>query len=188
MGVLMHDAPGEITRRCAPRPFGAALRAFSAEAALCSRLRRSSCASLRTAAAARQRSTRPRGRVVELVLLVCREFELERRAGGGDEGFLGKESGGAPGEIASGPAAPRPPLRSGPPPRLARQRPTRRRRRVVELVLLVCREFELERRAGGGDEGFLGKESGGAPGEIRTPGLLVRSRRDDFIGSLFSTT
>src|SRR5271165_2912712 len=28
----------------------------------------------------------------------------------------------------------------------------------------------------------------GAPGEIRTPGLLVRSRRDDFIGSYFSTT
>jgi hypothetical protein len=28
----------------------------------------------------------------------------------------------------------------------------------------------------------------GAPGEIRTPGLLVRSLRDDFIGSCFSTT
>jgi hypothetical protein len=28
----------------------------------------------------------------------------------------------------------------------------------------------------------------GAPGEIRTPGLLVRSRKDDFIGSYFSTT
>jgi hypothetical protein len=39
---------------------------------------------------------------------------------------------GAPGEIARGCAA-RPPLRSGPPPRLARQRPTRRERRVVEL-------------------------------------------------------
>ena len=32
----------------------------------------------------------------------------------------------APGRIASGPTAPRPPLRSGPPPRVARQRPTRR--------------------------------------------------------------
>jgi hypothetical protein len=28
----------------------------------------------------------------------------------------------------------------------------------------------------------------GAPGEIRTPGLLVRSRRADFVGSCFSTT
>jgi hypothetical protein len=38
------------------------------------------------------------------------------------------------------------------------------------------------------DEGFSGKENDGAPGEIRTPGLLVRSRRVDFIGSYFSTT
>ena len=62
-----------------------------------------------------------------------RGFELPRRSVGADEGFSGKVSIGAPGEIASGPAAPRPPLRSGPLPRLAQQRPTRRRRRVVEL-------------------------------------------------------
>ena len=47
---------------------------------------------------------------------------------------------------------------------------------VVELGLFVCREFESQRRAGSGDEGFSGKESDGAPGEIRTPGLLVRSQ------------
>src|SRR5271170_7577504 len=41
----------------------------------------------------------------------------------------------APGEIARGCAA-RPPLRSGPSSRRARQRPTRRDRRVVELALL----------------------------------------------------
>jgi len=41
----------------------------------------------------------------------------------------------------------------------ARQRPTRRRRRVVELGLSVCREFELQRRTGRPDEGFSGKEN-----------------------------
>src|ERR1700694_5730715 len=37
-------------------------------------------------------------------------------------------------------------------------------------------EFELRRRALGTCEGFSCKEYGGAPGEIRTPGLLVRSQ------------
>ena len=49
----------------------------------CSRLRRSSSASLRTAAATRRRPTWPKdGQVVELALFVCREFELKRRAAG----------------------------------------------------------------------------------------------------------
>ena len=82
---------------------------------------------------------------------------------------------GAPGEIARGFAA-RPPLRYGPPPRCARQRPTRRGRRVVELGLFVCREFELLRRTVGAGKGFSDTENYGAPGEIRTPGLLVRSQ------------
>jgi len=34
----------------------------------------------------------------------------------------------------------------------------------------------------------LNSQIGGAPGEIRTPDLLVRSRSDDLIGSCFSTT
>jgi len=46
-------------------PFGAALWAFSAAAALCSRLRRSSPASLRTAATAAATSNPARRRVVE---------------------------------------------------------------------------------------------------------------------------
>ncbi len=49
----------------------------------CSRLRRSSSASLRTAAATRQRPTWPKdGQVVELALSFCREFELKRRTAG----------------------------------------------------------------------------------------------------------
>jgi hypothetical protein len=47
---------------------------------------------------------------------------------------------------------------------------------VVELGLFVCREFELSRRVEGTYEGLSGKEIIGAPGEIRTPGLLVRSQ------------
>ena len=47
---------------------------------------------------------------------------------------------------------------------------------VVEPGLFVCQEFEPRRRAGSDDEGFSSKESYGAPGEIRTPGLLVRSQ------------
>ena len=42
--------------------------------------------------------------------------------------------------------------------------------------LVVCWEFELCRRVVRTDEGFSGKKSNGAPGEIRTPGLLVRSQ------------
>jgi hypothetical protein len=42
--------------------------------------------------------------------------------------------------------------------------------------LVVCREFELQRPALGTDEWFSDTESNGAPGEIRTPGLLVRSQ------------
>jgi hypothetical protein len=49
-----------------------------------------------------------------------------------DEGFSDTESYGAPGEIASGPAAPRPPLRSGPP-SLRAGRPTWPDGQVVEL-------------------------------------------------------
>ena len=51
---------------------------------------------------------------------------------GSEAGLSRTEYDGAPGEIARGYAA-RPPLGSGPPPRYARQRPTRRKRRVVEL-------------------------------------------------------
>jgi hypothetical protein len=42
---------------------------------------------------------------------------------------------------------------------------------------LVCLPgVRPRRRAGHDDEGFSSKESNGAPGEIRTPGLLVRSQ------------
>jgi hypothetical protein len=54
--------------------------------------------------------------------------------------------------------------------------------------LVVCRESNSRHRTVGTYKGFSGKESNGAPGEIRTPGFLVRSRSDDFIGSYFSTT
>src|ERR1700682_5714724 len=63
------------------------------------------------------------------------EFELRRRALGTCEGFSCKEYGGAPGEIVRGCAA-NPPLRSGPLPRLARQRPTWPDGQVVELPRL----------------------------------------------------
>ncbi len=53
-------APGEITRRCAPRPFGVALRAIKRPAAVC--------------------RTR---------LVVCREFELTPLVTGARKGFLG---------------------------------------------------------------------------------------------------
>jgi hypothetical protein len=56
-------------------PFGAALWAFSADAALCSRLRRSSSASLRTAAAKRRRPTR-RGAGLSNRLVVRQGFDL----------------------------------------------------------------------------------------------------------------
>ena len=42
--------------------------------------------------------------------------------------------------------------------------------------LVFCREFELKRRMLGTHKGFSRTEYGGAPGEIRTPGLLVRSQ------------
>ncbi len=42
--------------------------------------------------------------------------------------------------------------------------------------LVLCREFELTRRIFGARIGFSGKDNNGAPGEIRTPGLLVRSQ------------
>jgi hypothetical protein len=42
--------------------------------------------------------------------------------------------------------------------------------------LVFCREFELRRRTIGAGKGFSNTENYGAPGEIRTPGLLVRSQ------------
>ncbi len=55
-------------------------------------------------------------------------------------------------------------------------RSTRPDGRVVELVLFVCREFEF--RASNGERRLtvLSPFNHGAPGEIRTPGLLVRSQ------------
>jgi hypothetical protein len=75
---------------------------------------------------------------------------------------------GAPGEIIR---AARSPLRGRP--------SGDRHRRCAALSsnsLVVCREFESLRRAASNDEGFSVKESDGAPGGIRTPGLLVRSQ------------
>src|SRR5271165_3698613 len=75
------------------------------------------------------------GQVVELCSFVCREFESRLRAAGDGEGFSGKESYGAPGEITRR-YAPRPfgaALRAF---NLACGQ-------VVELGLVVCREFEL---------------------------------------------
>src|ERR1700674_2538966 len=59
-------------------PFGAALWAFSAAAALCSRLRRSSSASLRTAAAEAATSYPARRRVVEPLTPWFEEAHSER--------------------------------------------------------------------------------------------------------------
>ena len=58
------------------------------------------------------------------------------------ENILTNQIDGAPGEIASGPTAPRPALRSGPPPRLARQRPTWPKTAKLSNRLVVCRRFE----------------------------------------------
>jgi hypothetical protein len=57
--TVLKLAPWERLFALRAHPFGAALWAFSADAALCSRLRRSSSASLRTAAATRQHTTWP---------------------------------------------------------------------------------------------------------------------------------
>ena len=72
--------------------------------------------------------------------------------------------------------AARPPLRYGPPPRRARQRPTRRSAGLSNSLGPRPREFELVRRSARTDARFHGMENDGAPGEIRTPGLLVRSQ------------
>ena len=64
----------------------------------------SSSASLRTAAAPCAAASNPAQTPgCRTRFFVCREFELQRGSVGADEGFSGKESGGAPGEIASGP-------------------------------------------------------------------------------------
>jgi hypothetical protein len=48
---------------------------------------------------------------------------------------------------------------------------------VVELVLFVCRELELIPISNRSPFAVLGPSKIGAPGEIRTPGLLVRSSK-----------
>ena len=99
--------------------------------------RRSASASLRPAAAARRRPTSPAAKFRYTACrtplgLRPREFEFRATSSSYQIAVLGAKNIGAPGEIVRGYAA-NPPLRCGPPPRAARQRPTRRRRRVVEL-------------------------------------------------------
>ena len=83
---------------------------------------------------------------------------------------------GAPGEIASAPAAPRPRSRSA---RLRSAAATaiaaapRCRRTPLGLR---PREFEFNVFGGSRRRGLLVSPQYGAPGEIRTPGLLVRSQ------------
>ena len=58
----------------------------------------------------------------------------------------------------------------------ALRRPTWPDGQVVELGLLSAGSSNHNAELAQGDEGFSGKEGYGAPGEIRTPGLLVRSQ------------
>ncbi len=71
--------------------------------------------------------------------------------------------------------AARPPLRYGPPP-LRGVVQLRLRRSCRTPLGLRPREFELTRQMSGVRKWFSGKYCYGAPGEIRTPGLLVRSQ------------
>ncbi len=85
--------------------------------------------------------------------------------------LLGSKNFGAPGEIARGAT----PLGL----RCATAHPSGvqlRPRRSCRTRLVLCREFEPQRRASGRPHGVLGPKIIGAPGEIRTPDLLVRSQ------------
>ncbi len=157
-------------------PFGAALRAFSAEAALCSR---------QTPLVLRFAPDRRRAARVDVQLgrrrPSCRtplsivgSSNLKRRILDTRKGFSYTKYNGAPGEIASGPSAPRPPLRSGSP--VATLPVTKSPAAICRTRLFVRREFELTSRMSGAHKGFSGKNYNGAPGEIRTPDLLVRSQ------------
>ena len=69
---------------------------------------------------------------------------------------------------------PRPPLRCGPPP--LRGDVQLRLRRSCRTRLIVCREFESKTLYGSSLRAVLKPKIYGAPGEIRTPDLLVRSQ------------
>ena len=66
--------------------------------------------------------------------------------------------------------------------------PTSQHDELSDSPYSVCGEFELATFSGPRRLMMPGPSKFGASGEIRTPGLLVRSRRDDLIGSYFSTT
>jgi len=97
--------------------------------------------------------------------------------------LIGKRNNGAPGEIASALRASslRDHRRFAPVSNLACGQ-------VVELVLFMSGVRIYKRRAPYDLPAVLSSKNDGAPGEIRTPDLLVRSRKGDFIGSYFSTT
>jgi len=84
---------------------------------------------------------------------------------------------GAPGEIAAGPSAPWPRSRSARP----KGRPNRLRR-FVELGFLSAGSSNSRLLIARAAEGSQAENLYGAPGEIRTPGLLVRSSPSQISG------
>src|SRR5277367_3606488 len=71
-------------------------------------------------------------------------------------------------------------LKSGPT-RFRSEMSPEKLRRTAKLwnSLVVCRKFEFKQSSGRCQPAMLWPIDYGAPGEIRTPGLLVRSRNDD---------
>ncbi len=132
-------------------------------------------------AADRRRATRVdvqlgRGRPSCRTLLVfCREFELSREMVETGRWSSSREIMVRPERLLAADAA-RPPLRSGPPPRYARRRPTWQRTAKLSNSACFLSGVRIIARNGRDREMVLEPRNNGAPGEIRTPDLLVRSQ------------